>query len=122
MSPFNKTNVNILGSSEQLALAVTAETTSLNSTNETPPIVATDILTPLATNNQNDTSNFSLLKKEAQLLVLKSYVDCELSTLTSKTDAFSDPLKNALENLQNKNVTIATLTCFSKTIHSWKMN
>ena len=122
MSPFSKTNVNILGSSEQLALAVTAETTSLNSTNETPPIVATDILTPLATNNQNDTSNFSLLKIEAPLLVIKSYVDCELSTLTSKTDAFSDPLKNALENLQNKNVTIATLTCFSKTIHSWKMN
>ena len=36
------------------------------------------------------------MQKNAQLSVLKNYVDCELSTLTSKTDAFSDSLKHAL--------------------------
>ena len=39
---------------------------------------------------------------EAQLSVRKSYVDCELSTLTSKIDAFSDSLKSTLENLQKR--------------------
>ena len=43
-----------------------------------------------------------MLKIEAQLSALKSYVDCELSTLTSKIDAFSDSLKHALANLQNR--------------------
>ena len=39
-----------------------------------------------------------MLKIEAQLSALKSYVDCELSMLTSKIDAFSDSLKHALAN------------------------
>ena len=43
-----------------------------------------------------------MLKIEAQLSVLKCYVDCELSTLTSKIDVFSDSLKNALANLQKR--------------------
>ena len=43
-----------------------------------------------------------MLKIEAQLSALKSYVDCELSTLTSKIDAFSDSLKHALANLQKR--------------------
>ena len=70
---------------------------------ETSPTVSTDIQTPIATNNLNDTSNFTqktILKTKAQLSVLKGYVDYELSTFTSKIDAFSDSLKNALVNLQ----------------------
>ena len=43
-----------------------------------------------------------MLKIEAQLSALKSSVDCELSTLTSKIDAFSDSLKHALANLQKR--------------------
>ena len=43
-----------------------------------------------------------MLKIEAHLSVLKSYVDCELSTLTSKIKSFSDSLKNALGNLQKR--------------------
>ena len=60
---------------------------------------------PITTNDLNESSNFtqkSMLKIEAQLSVLKSYLDCELSTLTSKIDAFSDLLKNALANLQKR--------------------
>ena len=38
-------------------------------------------------------------KIEAQLPTLKSYVDRELSKLTSKIDVFSDSLKHALANL-----------------------
>ena len=43
-----------------------------------------------------------MLKIEAQLSALKSYLDCELSTLTSKTDALSDSLKHALASLQKR--------------------
>ena len=43
-----------------------------------------------------------MLKIEAQLSALKSYTDYELSTLTSKINAFSDSLKHALANLQKK--------------------
>ena len=43
-----------------------------------------------------------MLKIEAQLSALKSYVDCELSMLTSKIDAFSDSLKHALADIQKR--------------------
>ena len=43
-----------------------------------------------------------MLKIEAQLSALKSYVDCELSMLTSKINAFSDSLKHAIANLQKR--------------------
>ena len=43
-----------------------------------------------------------MLKIEAQLSALKSYVDCEVSTLTSKIDAFSDSIKHALADLQKR--------------------
>ena len=49
------------------------------------------------------------LKIEAQLSVLKSYVDRELSKLTSKTDSFSDSLKNALANLQKRESNYANI-------------
>ena len=77
----------------------------LNTITEISLSVPTDIQTPITASNLNDTSKFtqkSMLKIEAQLSALKSYVDCELSTLTSKIDAFSDSLKHALANLQNR--------------------
>ena len=43
-----------------------------------------------------------MLKIEAQLSALKSYVDFERSTLTSKIDEFSDSLKHVLANLQKR--------------------
>ena len=67
--------------------------------------VPTDIQTPITANDLNDTSNFtqkSMLKTEAQLSALKSYLDCEHSTLFSKIDAFLDSLKHALANLQKR--------------------
>ena len=51
-----------------------------------------------------------MLKIEAQLSVLKSYVDCEISTFTSKINAFSDSLKHALVNLQKKKVIVLAQT------------
>ena len=65
----------------------------------------TDIQIPITANNLNDTTKFtkkSMLKIEAQLSALKSYVDCEVSTLTSKIDAFSDSIKHALADLQKR--------------------
>ena len=98
---FNETDINTLCSFQQLAPEITTDTTSLNTATETSPTVPTDIQTPIATSNLNDTSNFTqkfIIKIEAQLSVLKSYVDYELSTLPSKIEAFSDSLKNALAN------------------------
>ena len=43
-----------------------------------------------------------MLKIEAQLSALKSSVECELSTLTSKIDPFSDSFKHALASLQKR--------------------
>ena len=40
-----------------------------------------------------------MLKIEAQLSALKVYLDCELSTLTSKIDTFSESLKHVLSSL-----------------------
>ena len=63
------------------------------------------IQTPITTNNLIDTSNFtqkSKLKIEAQLPVLKSYIGCEMSTLTSKIDVLSKSLKHELANLQKR--------------------
>ena len=84
---FNETDINTLCSCQQLAPEITTDTTSLNTTTEIFPTVPNDIQTFITTNNLNETYNFShnsMLKIEAQLSVLKSYVDCELSTLTSK--------------------------------------
>ena len=84
---FNETDINTLCSCQQLAPEITTDTTSLNTTTEIFPTVPNDIQTFITTNNLNETYNFShnsMLKIEAQLSVLKSYADCELSTLTSK--------------------------------------
>ena len=35
-------------------------------------------------------------------MVLTSYIECELSALTSKIEVFSDSIKNVLSDLQNK--------------------
>ena len=94
---FDEIDINTLRSSKQIPP---------ENTTDTSPTVPTDIQTPITTSNLDDTSNLTkktILKIEAQLSVLKSYVDCELSTLTSKIDAFSDSLKNTLENLQKRN-------------------
>ena len=99
---FNETDINILYSCQQLAPEITTDTTSLNTTTEIFPTVPYDLQTPITINSLNETSNFtqkSMLKIEAQLSVLKSCVDCELSTLTSKID---DSLKHALADLQKR--------------------
>ena len=59
-----------------------------------------------------------MLKIEAQLSALKSYVDCELSMLTSKIDAFSDSLKHALANLQNRESNRANTDLLQQSITS----
>ena len=59
-----------------------------------------------------------MLKIEAQLSALKSYVDCELSTLTSKIDAFSDSLKHALANLQKRESNYANTDLLQQSITS----
>ena len=59
-----------------------------------------------------------MLKIEAQLSALKSYVDCELSTLTSKIDAFSDSLKHALANLQKRESNCANTDLLQQSIAS----
>ena len=66
-------DIDTLCSSQQLAPEITTETTSLNTTTETFPTVPTNIHITIATNSQNDTSNFSILNIEAQLSILKSY-------------------------------------------------
>ena len=78
-SSFHETDINTLCSCQQLVPEITTDTTSLNATTEISPTVPNDIQTPITLNNLNETSNFtqtSMLKIEAQLLVLKSYVDC----------------------------------------------
>ena len=92
--PFNETDINTICFFQQLAPETTAETASLNTTTGTSPTVPTDIQTHIATNNQNDASNFSILKIELQLSLLKSY-----ATLTSKIDAFPGSLKSAIANI-----------------------
>ena len=104
--PFNETDINTICFSQELAPEITTETTSLNTTTETSPIVPTNIQIPIATNNLNDPSNFTqktILKIEAQLLVIKSYVDCELSMFTSKIDAELPPKKTATFREPEKN-------------------
>ena len=57
-------------------------------------------------------------KIEVQLSVLKSYVDCELSTLTSKIDTISDALKKALANLQKRESNYANTDLLQQNITS----
>ena len=74
-----------------------------NGINETS--IPSNIYTPLVTSVTNDNSPLTqqnILKIEAQLLALKSYVDCELSALTFEIDGFSDSIKNVLSDLQNE--------------------
>ena len=100
---------------------MSTDTTSLNTITELSSSVPTDIQTPITANNLNDTSKFtqkSMLKIEAQLSALKSYVDCELSTLTSKIDAFSDSLKHALANLQKRESNCANTDLLQQSIAS----
>ena len=64
-----------------------------------------DIHTPLVASVTNENSTLTQknsLKIEAQLSVLRSYVNYKLSALTSKIDVFSDSIKKALSDLQNK--------------------
>ena len=67
--------------------------------------IPSDTHTPLVANVSNENSRLTqknILKIEAQVSVLKSYVDCEISALTSKIDFFPDSIRNALLDLQNK--------------------
>ena len=64
-----------------------------------------DAHTPLVasiTNYNSRLTQKNILKIDTQLSVLKNYVDCKLSALTSKIHVFSDSIKNVLSNLQNK--------------------
>ena len=118
---FNETDINTLCSCQQLAPEITTDTTSLNTTTEITPTVPNDIQTPITANNLNETSNFTqkfILKIEAQLSLLKTYVDCELSTLTSKIDAFLDSLKTALANLQKRESNYANTDLLQQNITS----
>ena len=118
---FNETDINTLCSCQQLAPEITTDTTSLNTTTEISPTVPNNIQTPITANNLNETSNFtqnSMLKIEAQLSVLKSYVDCELSTLTLKIDAFPDSLKHALANLKKRESNYANTDLHQQNITS----
>ena len=77
----------------------------LNTTTKISLTVQTRIQILIATNNLNDTSNFTqktILKIEAQLPLLKNYIDCKFSTFISKIDAFLDLFKKALANLQKR--------------------
>ena len=72
-----------------------------NRTNETS--VPSNIHTPLVasiTNGNSSLTQKNILKIEAHLSVLKSYVDCELATLTCKIEGFFDP--TVLSDLQTK--------------------
>ena len=72
-----------------------------NRINETS--VPSNIHTPLVASITNDNSSLTqknILKIEAHLSVLKSYVDCELATLTCKIEGFFDP--TVLSDLQTK--------------------
>ena len=118
---FNETDISTLCSYQQLAPEITTDTIPLYTTSEISPTVPTDIQTHITTNNLNDSSNFtqkSMLKVEDQLSGLKSYVDCELSTLTSKINAFSDSLKNALVNLQKRESNYTNTDLFQQNITS----
>ena len=59
-----------------------------------------------------------MLKLEAQLSALKSYVHCERSALTSKIDAFSDSLKHPLANLQKRESNYANTDLLQQNITS----
>ena len=59
-----------------------------------------------------------MLKIKAQLSALKSYVDSELSTLTSNIDAFSDSFKHALANLQKRESNYANTDLLQQSIAS----
>ena len=59
-----------------------------------------------------------MLKTEPQLSALTIYIDCELSTLTSKIDAFSDSLKHALANLQKRESICANTDLLQQSIAS----
>ena len=56
---FNETHINTLCSSQELAPAITTDFTSLNTTTETSPTATNYIPTRIATNNRDDTSNFT---------------------------------------------------------------
>ena len=56
---FNETHINTLCSSQELAPAITTDFTSLNTTTETSSTATNYIPTRIATNNRDDTSNFT---------------------------------------------------------------
>ena len=67
--------------------------------------IPSDTHTPLVASAINVNSRLtlkSILKIEAHALVLTSYIECELSALTSKIEVFSDSIRNVLPDLQNK--------------------
>ena len=66
--------------------------------------IPSDIHSHLVASVTNDNSRLTqknILKIEAQLLALKSYVERELSALTPKIDFFSDSIKNVLSIIKN---------------------
>ena len=80
-----------------------------------------DAHTPLVasiTNYNSRLTQKNILKIDTQLSVLKNYVDCKLSALTSKIHVFSDSIKNVLSNLQKKNMKTVKLKFLRKILHS----
>ena len=118
---FIDTDIHTLCSCQQLAPEISTDTTSLNTITEISSSVPTDIQTPITANDLNDTSKFtqnSMLNIEAQLSAQKSYVECEISTLTLKINAFSDSLKHALANLQKRESNYANTDLLQQSIAS----
>ena len=74
----NEPNNSVHCSSQQLAPENSTDTTLLNTITEISLSTPTDIQTPITASNLNDTSEFtqkSMLKIEAQLSALNSYVN-----------------------------------------------
>ena len=88
-----------------------------NRINETS--IPTDIHALLVTSVTNDKFRLTqknILKIEAKLSVLKSYVDCEFSALTSKIDVFYDSIKNVVSDFKNKELENSEIEVLKKII------
>ena len=100
---FLESNVNTASNiSQKSSPEFTIDVSRPNRINETSIL---DIHTPLVASVTNENSTLTQknsLKIEAQLSVLRSYVNYKLSALTSKIDVFSDSIKKVLSDLQNK--------------------
>ena len=75
---------------------------------------------PFVTGVTNDNSSLTeknILKIEAELSALESYVDCEFSALTSKIDIFSDSMKTFSQISIIKNTKTVKVKFVRKILH-----